>query len=81
MNDYVSGEGLSDEEVQTQLVLFAHGVHSDSTSFDEAVKEVKWRAAMDAEMKSIEKNGTWDLTESCQKKREKEESNGCTKQS
>ena len=63
MNDYVSGEGLSDEEVQTQLVLFAHAVHSDPTSFDEAVNEVKWRAAMDAEMKSIEKNGTWDLTE------------------
>ncbi|CAL8078306.1 unnamed protein product [Prunus armeniaca] len=30
--------------------------------YDEAVKEEKWREAMDNEIKSIEKNQTWELT-------------------
>ncbi|KAL8155990.1 hypothetical protein AgCh_001157 [Apium graveolens] len=65
MNDYIPGECLSDEEEeeQTHLVLFAHVVHSDPTSFDEAVTEEKWRTSMDVEIKSIEKNRMWDLME------------------
>lgn len=65
LNDFVSGDGLSDEgeEVQTHLALFASVVHSDPISFDEVVKEEKWRITMDAEMRSIGKNETWDLIE------------------
>ena len=67
MDNYVSGEGLSDEESQdeeqTHLVLFTHVTTTDPTSFYEAVKDEKWRAAMDIEISSIEKNKTWDLME------------------
>ena len=65
LNDFVSGDGLSDEgeEVQTHLALFASDVHSDPILFHEAVKEEKWRTTMDAEMRSIGKNETWDLIE------------------
>jgi hypothetical protein len=40
LNDFVSGDGLSDEgeEVQTHLALFASAIHSDPISFDEAIK-------------------------------------------
>ncbi|XP_021803314.1 uncharacterized protein LOC110747450, partial [Prunus avium] len=36
--------------------------HSDPITYDEAVKVKKWREAMDNEIKSIEKNHTWELT-------------------
>jgi hypothetical protein len=29
--------------------------------YDEAVKDIKWRKAMDAEIQAIEKNNTWEL--------------------
>lgn len=63
LNDFVSGDGLSDEgeDVQTHLVLFDSVVHSDPISFDEAVKEEKWRTTMDAEIRSIGKNETCGL--------------------
>lgn len=65
LNDFVCGDGLSDEgeDVQTHLALFVSAVHSDPISFDEAVKEEKWRTSMDAEMRSIGKNEIWDLIE------------------
>ena len=59
MNDYESGEDLSEGEDVTNLVFFAS---TDPVHFEEAVKHEKWRAAMDSEMKSIEKNKTWVLT-------------------
>lgn len=31
--------------------------------FEEAVKSIKWRQAMDSEIMSIKKNGTWMLTD------------------
>ena len=34
----------------------------DPISFEEAAKSPKWKEAMDLEIKSIEKNGTWELT-------------------
>nr|CAN78839.1 hypothetical protein VITISV_036971 [Vitis vinifera] len=58
MRDYEMGEGLSEEEDETNLALFASG---DPFYFEEAVKSAKWRAAMDSEIKSIEKNDTWVL--------------------
>lgn len=39
MEDYVSGEGLSEEE--GNLVMFT--VACDPTSFEDVVKSVKWR--------------------------------------
>ena len=35
---------------------------SDPIVYEEAVKEKKWREAMDREIKSVEKNKTWELT-------------------
>lgn len=57
MNDFVTSEELDDEE-SVNLVL----EHSDPETFEEAVKEERWRDAMDAEIKSIERNNTWELT-------------------
>ncbi|CAL2270440.1 unnamed protein product [Prunus armeniaca] len=37
--------------------------HSDPISFEEAVKDTKWQMAMEAEINSIEKNHTWELTD------------------
>lgn len=34
----------------------------DPMYFEEAVKSNKWREVLDMEMKAIEKNGTWELT-------------------
>lgn len=58
MKDYVSGEGLSEEENDVNFTLFAY---ADPLNFKEAVKSSKWRNAMDAEIKLIENNETWEL--------------------
>ncbi|KAA3477274.1 retrovirus-related Pol polyprotein from transposon TNT 1-94 [Gossypium australe] len=42
----------------TTLVMFAA---ADLVCFEEAVKNENWRIAMDLEIKSIEKNETWEL--------------------
>lgn len=42
---------------------FALFVDSDPITYTEAVKEEKWREAMNNEIKSIEKNQTWELTD------------------
>ncbi|KAK2407959.1 putative mitochondrial protein [Trifolium repens] len=60
MIDYVSGDELSDEDTTAQFALFAG---SDPILFTEAVKEEKWKKAMDAEIEAIEKNKTWELTD------------------
>lgn len=61
LQDYVSGEGLSEgEDESNNLVMFAS--YEDPCSFEEAAVEEKWRKAMDCEMESIEKNETWQLT-------------------
>lgn len=60
MNDFVSGEGLSDEEEVQQLVMFAST--NDPVTFKEAVKYQKWKEAMNLEMRAIERNDTWELT-------------------
>ena len=62
MQDYVSGQGLSDEENvdMAHLALFSD---SDPLTYEDAVKNSKWRQAMDAEIEAIVKNDTWELTE------------------
>ncbi|KAF9662096.1 hypothetical protein SADUNF_Sadunf18G0017800 [Salix dunnii] len=59
MNDYVDGEGLDEDEVYMAQVVAVE----DPFYFAEAVKDAKWRQAMDNEMASIENNRTWTLTE------------------
>jgi hypothetical protein len=58
MSDYVSGEGLFEDEVHMALV-----VSTDPLYFEEAVKSENWRLAMNSEIKAIEKNQTWTLIE------------------
>ena len=57
MRDYVSGEELFEED--SYIVMFAAA--TDPMFFYEAVKDVKWRMAMDAEIDEIERNDTWEL--------------------
>ncbi|XP_020421230.1 uncharacterized protein LOC18775571 [Prunus persica] len=59
MIDYVSGDELSNEDTTAYFALFAG---SDPILFAEAVKEEKWKKAMDAEIQAIEKNETWERT-------------------
>lgn len=60
MRDYESGENLSEEEDTEHQALFAGG---DPISFDSAVKIMKWRKAMGAEIEVIERNDAWVLTD------------------
>ncbi|KAD5961638.1 hypothetical protein E3N88_13111 [Mikania micrantha] len=59
LNDYQSGEGLSDEEVN--LALFSS--LGDPLNYEQAAKDEKWMQAMEAEIKAIERNGTWELVD------------------
>jgi len=60
MRDYVTGEGLSEEDNEAHLAIFAA---TDPIYFEDASKSEKWRHAMDLEMEAINKNGTWELVE------------------
>lgn len=59
MQDYESGEGLSEEEDANNLVMFTC---ADLVTFEEVVKSAKWRDAIDLEIEVIERNQTWELT-------------------
>ena len=52
------GNDLSEED--SYMVMFAAA--NDPVFFYEAVKDAKWRMAMDAEIDAIERNDTWELT-------------------
>ncbi|KAK8540598.1 hypothetical protein V6N13_027117 [Hibiscus sabdariffa] len=52
---YRSTEAIND--------LFCLFVDSEPLNFDDAVKDDRWKLAMDKEIKSIEKNNTWELSE------------------
>lgn len=58
LDDYTSGEGLSEDDVQN-FVLFLST--DDPLSYEQAVKSKDWRKAMDLEIEAIEKNHTWKL--------------------
>ncbi|RDX88117.1 hypothetical protein CR513_30327, partial [Mucuna pruriens] len=59
MGDFVSGDGLSEEEeVEAYMV---QDVGDDPILFEEAIKHEKWRKAMDSDINSTEKNQTWEL--------------------
>jgi len=61
MKDYVTGEGLSKEENEHNLVLFTS--NSNPNTYEEVVKNPKWRVVMDLEIEAIERNKTWELTD------------------
>jgi len=58
MDDYDNGDNFSEKDA-ANMVLFAF---ADPVHFEEAVKSERWKAAMDSEMKAIEKSNTWLLT-------------------
>lgn len=58
MTDYVSWDELSDEDTIAYLTLF--GDNNNIFSKD-AVKNTKWKNAMDVKIKAIDKNDTWEL--------------------
>ena len=41
---------------------FSLFVDADPTTFENAVKEEKWRRAVDDEIDAIERNNTWEFT-------------------
>ena len=47
--------------IQNPITHFALFVDCDPTTFDSAVKEEKWRKAMNDEIDAIERNDTWEL--------------------
>jgi hypothetical protein len=49
------------ENLNDDLNLFCHFADCEPIGFKEAVKDEKWRNAMDEEIKAIEKNNTWEL--------------------
>jgi hypothetical protein len=59
MEDYETGQGFSEDDV-ANLVMFAA---VDPVHFEDAVRNEKWRKAMDSEIQAIEKNDTWELKE------------------
>ena len=60
MRNYEIGEGISEEDNEACLAMFAT---TDPIHFEDDVKSKKWRRPMDLEMEAINKNGTWELTE------------------
>ena len=60
MRDYHIREGLSEEDNEAHLAMFAA---VDPIHFEDVVKSEKWRKAMDLELEAINKNGAWELTE------------------
>ncbi|GAU11414.1 hypothetical protein TSUD_344050 [Trifolium subterraneum] len=60
LRDYVLGEEA--EEEQTQNLAF-YSDNGDPETYDEACKNQVWNDAMDSEIKAIETNGTWELTD------------------
>ena len=60
MRNYEIGEGISEEDNEACLAMFAT---TDPIHFEDDVKSKKWRRPMDLEMEAINNNGTWELTE------------------
>lgn len=67
-------------EIEDPITHFALFSDCDPIDFEVAVKETKWKKAMDDEIAAIERNHTWELTVFPKDKR-RLESSGFTKQS
>lgn len=62
MADYEEGTNLSEEDESLMVMVIAQNGRNHYL-FEEAFKSRKWREAMNMEMKAIEKNKTWELTD------------------
>ncbi|RVW41479.1 Retrovirus-related Pol polyprotein from transposon RE1 [Vitis vinifera] len=60
MSDY---EVIGIDQSEDPLTHFALFSYCDPTTFESAVKESKWRKAMDVEIVAIKRNDTWELSE------------------
>ena len=60
LRDYITENEEIDEGDEVNMVQINS---SDPSTFVEAQKGINWREAMDAEVESIEKNCTWELTD------------------
>jgi Reverse transcriptase (RNA-dependent DNA polymerase) len=49
-------------EAISELYLVCLLAQDENISFEEAIKDDKWRAAIDDDIRAIEKNDTWELT-------------------
>lgn len=54
MQDYVTGEGLFDDDFESHLTL---GGGDDPVHYEEAEKNPIWRRAVREEIEAIERNG------------------------
>lgn len=61
MENCVSGEEVSDEDALINFALYVS--NDDPIFFQDAEREERWREAMRVEIKSIEKNLTWELVD------------------
>lgn len=59
LQDYTSGDGLSEEEEVQNFAMFMFS--NDPTCYEKAVRSKNWRDAMDSEIGAIVKNETWKL--------------------
>lgn len=62
MRDYDAGDDL-DQESDDEEVNIADLINQDPIRYEDAVKDDKWKKAMDLEIKAIEKNQTWRLVD------------------
>ena len=60
LHDYVL---LADEDIEDEAHIVQNMSTGDPLYFADAVKDAKWRQAMDIEISSIKKNNTWSLRE------------------
>lgn len=60
MTDLENVENQTDHLQNLAIAMFSS--HEDPSSYEEEVKSVTWKKAMDSEMQSIEDNDTWKLT-------------------
>ena len=58
-SETLTGEGLPDEDGLNAMIMLTE---DDPLTFEQVVESKKWRDAMMAEIESIEKNKTWELT-------------------
>ena len=59
LREIYQDERYEDYDESVNFALFSH---SDPIYFEEAIKEKKWRNAMDEEIDAIERNEIWELT-------------------
>jgi hypothetical protein len=59
-NDYVTGREAEEENELHNLAVFNNS--QDPSTYEEAMKIGVWREAMNAEIESIQRNDTWELT-------------------